>query len=257
MTTTAPTVALQDDEFRSYDVTELNAYLFDRFRGVEPGEIVELCVLPPSPKMVPHVAYASSLASAVRLMRESAKIPRGTGCYLVPAKINQAIPARYPLDRWHRADAGRASDHEIELVRALYVDCDSVRPKGISSTDAEKAAAYELLQRVERFFAQELGDDRALGRGDSGNGYSLFVATEPFVPTEEAASRIERLLKGLARQFQIDGAKIDTSVFNPARLVPAFGSVKSKGYDTPERPHRPTFFICRPNVRRVPLEVLA
>jgi hypothetical protein len=242
---------------RVYDVPELNAYLFNRFLGVEPEEVRELCVLPPSPKLVPYVAYATSDADAVRLMRESAGIPRGTGCYVVPSKIKSAIAARYGENRWHRADAGRAADHEIEEVRAVYIDCDVDRPKGISSTDTEKDAAYSLLRLVEDFFISELGDDRALGRGDSGNGYSLFIAVEPFMPTKENGERLRRLLEGLALKFQVVGAKIDTSVWNPARLVPAFGTMKTKGANTAERPHRPTYFVCRPSVRRIPLEVLA
>jgi hypothetical protein len=257
MTTAAPTAVQKATEPRSYAVLELNTFLFHRFLGMADEEVVELVVLPPSPKMVPSVAYATSLADMTRLAREASRIQRGTGVYVVPNKIEAAIAARYPVNCWNRADAGRANDGEIELVRTIYIDCDSDRPRGISATDAEKACAYELLRRVEEFFIDELGDDRALGRGDSGNGYSLFIAVEPFVPTKETGERIEGLLKGLARKFQIDGAKIDCSVFNPARLTPMFGSLKCKGSDTPERPHRPTFFICRPNIRRVPLEVLA
>jgi hypothetical protein len=245
------------EEHRTYSVPELNAFLFLRqFLGVKDGEPVELCVLPPSPKHVPHVAYATTHADAVRLMREAASIPKGTGCYLVPNRIKPAIAARYAMDRWHRADGGRAADHEIEEVRTVFIDCDAERPRGITATDAEKSRAYDLLRRVEAFFVQELGDDRALGRGDSGNGFSLFIALESFAPTVESSAKIERLLKLLARKFQVDGAKIDVSVFNPARLVPAFGTLKTKGASTKDRPHRPTFFVCRPNVKRIPLEAL-
>lgn len=248
--------AVLPEEHRSYSVIELNAYVFDRFLGCASDEVREFCVLPTSQKQVPQVAYATSIESAMRLMREGENIP-GTGVYRVANKITPSIAARYAsLGRWHRADAGRAADHETEEARVIYVDCDAVRVKGISATNVEKACSYELLQRVEEFFAHRLGDDRTLGRGDSGNGFSLFIATEPFKPTKETGERIERLLKGLAQKFKVDGAKIDTSVFNPARLVPAFGTLKCKGADTQDRPHRATYFCCRPVVRRIPLEVL-
>jgi hypothetical protein len=245
------------DEPRSYSVPELNAYLFHRFLGVEPGEVMELVVLPPGLKQPLHVAYATTHTDAVRLMRESAGIPRGTGCYIVPAKIKPAIAARYEVNRWHRADAGRAADTEIELQRCIYIDCDAERPRGITSTDDEKAHAYDLSVQVEQFLTRRLGSDHALGRGDSGNGYAIFIAVEPFEPTREKSERIELLLKVLAAKFNTPGAKIDTSVFNPGRLVPAFGTLKTKGANTRERPHRPTFFICRPDVQRIPLSVLA
>jgi hypothetical protein len=252
---TAPALSIQEPS--TYDVPELNAYLFRRFLEMADDEVVELCVLPPSEKITPHVAYATTPTDAVRLMRSARNIPRGTGCYIVPAKIKPAIAARYQPNCWNQAYGGRAADSEIELVRSIYIDCDVPRPKGISTTESEKLQAYELSRQIEEFLASRLGDDRPLGRGDSGNGYSIFIAVEPFAPTAETSGRIERFLKGLARKFQVDGAAIDTSVFNPARLVPAFGTLKTKGANTPDRPHQPTFFICRPNVRRIPLEVLA
>jgi hypothetical protein len=257
MSAVAPMLAFDADPHRIYDDVELSCLLWRRFFDIAADEPLELVALPPSPKQVPHVAYASSVDDCVRLMREAANIPRATGTYLVPNKIKPAIAARYPRDRWCRADAGRAADHEIDLVRSIYIDCDAERPKGISATDREKAHARALLRIVEDFLVQKLGDDRPLARGDSGNGFSLFIAVEPFVPSAATSSQVEKLLKALARKFEVTGAKIDTSVFNPARLVPAFGTLKTKGESTDDRPHRSTHFSCRPVVRRVPLEVLA
>jgi len=256
MTAAAP-LAFDADPLRTYDSLELSALVFGRFSGIATDAAIEVCSLPPSQKLTPHVAYATSMHECVRLMREAKGIPRSTGCYLIANQIKPEVAARYPVNRWQRADAGRAADHEVEKVRLVYVDCDAQRIKGISSTDAEKRAAYDLSKRVEDFLISRLGDDHALGRGDSGNGYSIFVALEPFSPSKETGERIERFLKTLAVKFDAPGAKIDTTVFNPARLCPAFGTLKTKGSDTTDRPHRDTFFSCRPTIRRVPLEVLA
>jgi hypothetical protein len=252
-----PLLAFDADPCRTYDEIELNAFLWRRFFGMADDEVIELCALPASEKQPPFVAYAPTLAHSIRLMRETAVASGATGCFVVPNQINPAIAHRYTANQWHRGASGRASDHEIERVRVVYIDCDAERPRGISATADEKRRAYELSKRVEDFLVSRLGDDRALARGDSGNGYALFVAVEPFAPTKETNERIAKLLKLLAERFTVAGAKIDTAVFNPARLVPAFGTKKTKGADSPERPHRSTHFICRPKIRRVPLEVIA
>jgi hypothetical protein len=246
-----------EDPCRTYDELELNAFLSRRFFGMADTETIELCAVPPSQKLTPQVAYATNAANCIRLMREAESLPNSTGCYVVPNEIKSGVAARYHLNRWHRADSGRTADHEIERVRVIYIDCDAERVKGVSSTDEEKRAAYDLSLRVEKFIVSRLGDDHALARGDSGNGYAIFVAVEPFEPTKETTERVARFLKALAARFTVPGAKIDPTVFNPARLVPAFGTRKTKGADTPARPHRSTHFICRPTIKRVRLEVFA
>ena len=95
-----------------------------------------------------------------------------------------------------------------------------------------------------------------MGRGDSGNGLSVFVALEPAVPTKDSTERIAKFLRALNARFGTDRVKIDSTVGNPARLVPAFGTMKRKGQNTAARPWRQTYFACRAQVRRVPLEAL-
>jgi hypothetical protein len=241
---------------RGLDHPEIAVSQWRRFFGFADTDPCELVVLLPG-KRAPWVAYATNADQCVRLMREGEKIRGGTGVYMVPNEIHPAIVARYPANTWTPADSGRVNDGEIVAVRCIYIDCDAERPKNISSTDTEKAAAYTLARAGEAFLVERLGDDWPLAFADSGNGYSVFLALAPFKPTKETSTKIERFLKALAARFDdVPGAKVDASVFNPARLCPAFGTVKTKGTDTPERPHRLTTFCCRPDVRRIPIEDL-
>ena len=88
-------------------------------------------------------------------------------------------------------------------------------------------------------------------------GYFTLIAIEPTAPTSDTTARIARLLTMLHRRFSTDTVKIDISVHNPARLMPAPATWKRKGRSTSERPHRRTSFCCSGNVQRIPLEAIA
>jgi hypothetical protein len=175
---------------------------------------------------------------------------------LVNGPLVPELFARYEPNKVHRAWNGRANDANVRLVRSLFIDCDPKRIKGISSTDEEKASAADVAVKVYDLLAGAVGQN-ALGIGDSGNGYFLLVALEPVAPSQDVTNRISALLALLQRKFGTDLVKIDCSVSNPARLMPAPGTWKRKGWSTPERPHRKTSFGCTETVKRVPLEVLA
>jgi hypothetical protein len=196
-------------------------------------------------------------ADHVRLLRDAEQRRGFNGAYqLVNGPIVPEVFARYEPNKIHRAWNGRVSDPQIQRVRAIFLDCDPVRIKGISATDEEKTLALEVAHDVGAFLAAAVGKE-AIGLGDSGNGAFLLIALEPVPPTPETTTRISKLLGLLHRKFGTSRVKIDCSVSNPARLMPAAGTLKAKGWSTPERPHRMTSFACCKNVVRVPLETIA
>lgn len=126
-----------------------------------------------------------------------------------------------------------ATDRDVPARRWAVIDVDPVRPAGISSTDAEKAEALRVVEGVRADL---------LGRGfpapmlaDSGNGYHLWLRVD--LPADDGG-RVERFLKGLARRHDTPAARIDTSMFNPARIVKLPGTFARKGDSLADRPHR-------------------
>lgn len=233
---------------------ELNTALIRRFLEMNESELVELTVFVEGRI---HVAHARGADEHVRLLRDAEQIRGFNGAYqLVNGPIDDSLGARYEPARWHKAWNGRATDKDVRQLRAIFLDCDPVRPKGISSTDDQLRAACDVCLAVEAWFASVLGDPSCIGHGCSGNGYFSLIALEPTVPTAETTRRISRLLEVLQKKFGTEHVKIDRAVANAARLMPAPGTWKRKGVDSPERPHRMTSFICKPTVRRVPLEAL-
>lgn len=234
-------------------VLALSVHQQRRFLGMpddEPTELTYFC----GGRI--HVAHVLGANGHLRLLRDGEGLREFTAAYqLVNGPIDRRLLARYEPDRIHRASNGRVTDRDVEARRAVFLDIDPVRPKGISATEDEKRAAYDVSAEVEAFLAARIGQC-AIGRGDSGNGYFLLVAIEPCAPEPETTIRISRLLEVLDRRFGTEQVKIDRAVANAARLMPAAGTWKRKGADTSGRPHRRTSFSCRGDVLRVPLEAL-
>lgn len=237
----------------STDAIELNTALVRRFLGIADDEFIELTAFVEGRI---NVAQCSSVREHVRLLAEAERIRGFNGAYmLVNGPVDPRLSYRYEQGRWDRGWAGRATDKDIQQLRAIFLDCDPVRPKGISATEDEQRAARDVTERLGAWLTGVVGAG-ALAQGSSGNGFFTLVALEPTVPTKETAERISKLLQLLNQKFGTEHAKIDRSTFNAARLMPAPGTWKRKGRNAPERPHRQATFTCRGEVTRVPLEAL-
>ena len=146
---------------------------------------------------------------------------------------------------------GAAKDDDVLERQRLLVDVDPVRvdtPGECGATDDEKQAAIELARAIRDHLT-------ALGWGrpafiDSGNGAHLIYSIE--LPND-AASRdlVKAVLVELARRFDTDKAKVDTSVFNAARISKLPATVVRKGEDDPTRPYRVARLIDDPGTAEI------
>jgi hypothetical protein len=129
------------------------------------------------------------------------------------------------------------SDNDILAYHLFAIDIDPVRKSGISSSDVEKQAVYEIVVVIKKWLSEQ-GIEALLA--DSGNGYHLLVPTIPYKGehVNEAAENIHVLLQLLDRKFSTDKATVDTTVYNPSRIFKLYGTKAIKGSDLPSRPHR-------------------
>jgi len=148
-------------------------------------------------------------------------------------------PSRRPHTGAHFERVRRTTrDADVRAYSLFVVDIDPERhPRDRSATEAEKDAARAVARRVRSWF-REQGVDTLIA--DSGNGFHLLV---PLAPTfgedlAQAARETRTLLRWLDGRFSTPGAKVDTSTFNPSRILKLYGTVATKGEDTPEHPHR-------------------
>jgi hypothetical protein len=145
-----------------------------------------------------------------------------------------------------------AQDVDVTHRRWLLVDADSKRRAGISSTEAEKAAALDVVRRVLGYL-QSLGWPEPI-LADSGNGYDLLYRID--LPADDGGL-VRRVLTALGYRFSTAEVDIDQKVFNPARIVKFYGTLSRKGDSTADRPHRWSQILeLPPEIEVVPTELL-
>lgn len=165
--------------------------------------------------------------------------------YIVGNPVNPALLGRgragfYPLK-------SAASDIDVIARRLLYVDIDAERPSAINATPDEAAAAMARTAEAAAWLSDALGFPAPMFHGTSGSGGMLLYrldlpnaysrdgkATDA---TVAATEQVQGCLAALSERFPADGVKIDTSVYNAARIFRVPGTVNAKS-NTPQ-PDRP------------------
>lgn len=127
------------------------------------------------------------------------------------------------------------SDADILGYTLFGADVDPIRPSGISSTQEEKYEARQVANAVSRWLRER---GITCIPADSGNGYHLLVPTILYEDVAAASANARTLLHLLDAQFSNDRAKVDTTIYNPGRILKLYGTKSVKGSDLPERPHR-------------------
>lgn len=135
------------------------------------------------------------------------------------------------------------TDADVLQRRYLIIDIDPVKPEGHrheSATDEEKHHANSVANNV-RAWLHDRGWLPPLVV-DSGNGFHCYYR----LATPAVGGKIDRpdldplakLLRLLARLHNTPYATIDTTVYNPARIMKLPGTMAKKGANSTSRPHR-------------------
>jgi putative DNA primase/helicase len=184
----------------------------------------------------------------VRLGLRSAK-----GCYVTLNPVDPSLLAR-SHNRFSEAKTNSTTPDKYILSRRwLLVDFDPVRPPDISASDTEKEAAYQRCRDV--YEVLQAANWPAPVVADSGNGYHQLYQIE--LPADD--DRVKRCLQALDLRFTDAAVDIDTTVFNPSRIVKLYGTKAMKGDDCPDlgRAHRMSRLLHVPDrLDLVPSEVL-
>lgn len=203
---------------------------------IEPGQVTELRAIEVSENgRWPHTEagyfdsdHLEDMARCAALLSSSA-----VGVYFIPNPVNPDLLARCANKVKTAKEAMLTQDRHILERRWFLVDADPIREDGISSTDEEKVAAWEMIQNAREFLAARGFPQSVLC--DSGNGYHLLCRAD--MPRDDGG-RVQRLLAMVGAQFDNPRVKVDRKVFNPARIVKLYGTTSRKGDHTATRPHR-------------------
>lgn len=181
------------------------------------------------------------------------EITSAHGIYYTPNPVEPALLARAAnrLRDMGQKDPSTA-DKDIPRRRWLLIDCDAVRPSGISSSDEEHQAAREKAIEIRDGLAS-MGFPQPI-EIDSGNGAQLMYSID--LPGGLDNEICEKILAQL-QSCNTPQVNVDKSVFNASRIWRMPGSMNCKGDNIPGRLHRQAQIIAMPQeLTTVPIELL-
>ena len=202
-----------------------------------PDDIVEIRSIDPKP-----VISGYFRADSPNIEAELSHYPNRT-FYQTMNCVKSACYSRSQHERLISNPRETTTDNDILGYQWILIDADPVRPSGVSSTRDEKQAAHDVAAAVMRKL-KELGFNQPIV-ADSGNGYHLLYKIRAGI---EQKQDISDFLMVLDMWFSTETVKIDTAVYNPARITKLYGTIAHKGADTPDRPHRQSRIITAPQV---------
>lgn len=230
----------------------------------EPGSVFEL--RSPNCPQRQGKDFKATYSANCNDVKLAAKIARQidacepAGVYMTLNPITPALLARSKNKAQFRAK-NTTTDADIVRRRWLMIDVDSVRPAGVSATADETMSAVGLGGEIRRALTAE-GWPQPV-RVFSGNGCYLLFRVD-LSNCEESTKLIRSVLNSLHQRFSTEGAEVDRSTFNAARIAKVPGTHGRKGSNhidvddpTQSRPHRQSFVIWPDaNIEVVPVAKL-
>jgi len=225
------------------------------------GFVVELRALG-----VPYGSGSRTLAGwytdPQALARDALKIDGmgARGVYVTPNPLKPEAVARLsggrmnsfaPAPKREKGDPSvTAGDEDVAGYRWFLIDVDPERPARTNCTREQLEKAYTRILEV-RGALSGLGFPEPL-TALSGNGFHLMyrvdLAPESPLPRE--------LTHAISEKYTGSGMKLDSAIYNPARIWKLYGTTARKGDDTPEAPHRLSRILSLPDPLRVAQESL-
>ncbi|MCQ2142264.1 MAG: AAA family ATPase [Bacteroidales bacterium] len=185
----------------------------------------------------------------------------GEGIYAPLNTIKDACFSRTQRDAMTVGAKATTSDTDILGRDFILVDLDPERASDTNSTDEEKRHAREVMRRI-GIFLRDQGFESPIV-ADSANGYHMYykVALENTTREKGRADAntelVKHFLEVLDMYFSDPMVKVDTSVYNAARISKVIGTSSNKGANTPERPQRLSCFLKIPDdVKVTPKEYI-
>ncbi len=196
----------------------------------EPGSVFEVRV--PKTKAGTISGYFNDTAIAAALVaKENGK---HQSIYVTINPVNPDLLARSHNQLTYGSFL-TSSDGDVVRRRWFLMDFDPIRPAGISSSEEELLWSRNKADFVVDWLTS-IGWPEPI-RADSGNGVHVMYRVDE--PNDDAARiDFECALKMLSSLFTDEQVKVDVTVFNASRVWKVYGTVSTKGSDTPDRPHR-------------------
>lgn len=206
------------------------------------GELFEIRAIHSSKKNCTYSGYFKNHELA---WNEIQQFDKDFNIYFVLNVINDVCYSMIQKDKMIFG-AENTKDKDIIARRYVLIDLDCVRgEKKISSTKEELNQARMKAHEVRNYLCDQGFSYPVVAC--SGSGYHLLYKLDDWANTDENKKIIENFLKALSLLFSDDAVKVDTVVWNAARIDKLYGTIARKGANTIDRPHRLSKIVLVPD----------
>ena len=190
--------------------------------------------------------YFDDFGKASKFIQQYVQDKRTKGVYFVLNEVPTELLAR-AANRFEEFATVTTSDKVITSRRWLHVDCDPIRPSGISSTNQQVQQSIERAAGVAEWMRSQGLCEPITAM--SGNGAHLhFPICLPNDP--DSLALIAGVLGTLKAMFSDDAVSINTTVSNAAGICRLYGTIARMGDSTEDRPHRMARLLSVPDYLR-------
>jgi len=201
---------------------------------IERNGVVEVRVIASDPKTGKKNIGSGYFDNVDALSRAIEKVDSNPNVSGVYATLNQPTTEHcHNLNQPISRNTKKLSDKDIDRYTWILIDLDPERETGTNSTAEELEAARLRRMAVCDALVGVNFPEPAIFM--SGNGYHALYTSD--LPVDDK-TLVRKFLKALDHKFSDDAVKVDTTVYNPARITKLYGTMTRKGPGTPERPQR-------------------
>lgn len=218
-------------------------------------EIFEVRLLGGSSKKVSVSGYFKDVDVMISQLSTLVENDTQRNNFQVYFTLNELPEAIYNREQHDKFLWGAETTKDNDIVRRkwVFVDFDSKRPKGVSASNEEVAAAKKKLAEVYKFLKEEGFHEPVMAF--SGNGYHLLLKAD--MPNDNGHKEIVKaFIDIISSKFSDGKVEIDKAVFNAARICKLYGTEARKGLSTTERPWRMSKIEYVPKVLEVNNEAI-
>jgi hypothetical protein len=242
------------------EFTMFDRRVFNLFVKPDSGEVIETRVLNCYEKR-PDACYGYAKGTVngyfdnfekfcvcLRQLMKVADEKKNINIYITLQVINPNLIGR--ANNRLMATNNATTDKDVVAYGWLAVDLDPIRISGIPSSDEELEYARQLSDKISNNLARTIFPQPV--KAMSGNGYHLLYPLSSLIndlsaQNKEVQNQVKQLLETLSSEFSNEYVKVDTTLFNPSRIIKLYGTTSYKG-DAVEkgahriaRPHRKSF----------------
>ena len=165
---------------------------------------------------------------------------KNTSIYMTLNEVSPQISPTNLLDRKKVV----TKDSDISRLKFLHVDLDPERKTNTQANAEEMQHAEDLINKIKDFLANSDFCEPIISF--SGNGYNLDYKID-LENTPENKDLLHNMLTCLSAKFSYDFVKVDTTTYNPSRIIKLYGCMSCKGENTAERPYRQSKVLSVPD----------